>query len=157
MQRLIKNIKRILRKSIFLIVLIFLIVVGTIIGIMLYNDLHGNEAKKYLIEKYGFVEKELFVKEYQPYVYEDVANCDTLWLKKCTDDKTLVAEYTFKTKNGSFIKVIENENLQYTDDYNEEPTKAWKEKEARRLEIEKQQEEQQKKDREAANQNIMQK
>ena len=97
---IIKNLKRIIRTLFFLAIFAILIVAGYYVGINMYKDLKGNEAKKYLIEKYGFDEKELRVNEYNEYVFKDVANCDSLWLKECTDDEDLVSKLVIKTKAG---------------------------------------------------------
>ena len=146
-QRLWKNTKRIIRNGFYFIIFAILLIAGTIVGINMYRDLHGNEAKKYLVEKYGFDMKDLYVENLEEYVYEDVANCDTLWLKKCTDDKNLTAKYYIKVKkNDQKITVTEDSNAEFTDNYDAETTKEWKDKEARKEEIKKQQEEQQKKD-----------
>lgn len=146
-QRIWKNVKRILRNGFYLILIGVLLIAGIYVGILMNNDLHGNEAKKYLIEKYGLEEKDLFVEKYNEYVYKDVANCDTLWAKKCTDDKDLAAKYYFKVKsNGDKIVVTEDSDAVFSDDYDAETTKEWKEKEERQKEIERQREEQQKKD-----------
>ena len=148
---MIKNMKRLIRNVFFIGLLVVLIYAGVRVGINLYNDLHGNEAKKYLVEKYGFEEKDLFVEKYEKFVFEDVANCDSLWMKTCTDDENLSAKIYFKTKkDNKKIEVIEDNDAQFTDNYDAEPTKAWQEKKAHEEEVKKQQEEQRIKDRETA-------
>ena len=146
---IIKNLKRIIRLVFFLVIFAALAVAGVIVGINMYRDLKGNEAKKYLVEKYGFEEKELFVKAFKEYVNKDVANCDTLWLKECTDDENMVASVTFKVKtNDKEIEVVAYKDETFSDDYDALPTKAWQEQKQREEEIKKQQEEQQRQERE---------
>ena len=147
---MIKNMKRLIRNLFFVALLVVLVYAGVRVGFYLYNDLHGNEAKKYLVEKYGFDEKDLFVEKYEQFVFKDVAKCDSLWLKECTDDENLAAKIYFKTKDEKKIVVTEDNNAQFEDDYTAEPTKAWQEKKAHEEEIKKQQEEQRIKDRETA-------
>ncbi len=147
---IIKNLKRIIRTLFFLAIFAVLVVAGVIVGINMYRDLKGNEAKKYLVEKYGFTEKDLFVKEFKEYVNSDVANCDTLWLKECTDDENLVSVINFKTKDDKEIEVLFYKDETFSDDYDAEPTKAWKDAKAREEEIKKQQEEQRQEEREKA-------
>ncbi len=150
---IIKNLKRIIRTLFYLVIFAVLIIAGYYVGINMYKDLKGNEAKKYLIEKYGFEEKELRVNEYNEYVFKDVANCDSLWLKECTDDEDLVSRLVIKTKAGKEIEVIGYKDETFSDDYDAAPTKAWQEKEAREAEIKKQQEEQRKEERDKLNEN----
>ena len=147
---LFKNIKNLIRNIFYFILIGAGLVALVVVSIMLFNDLHGNEAKKYLVEKYGFSEKELFVEKFTEYEDEDVANCDSLWFKKCTSDKNLAAKYYFKVKKtDKKIVVTEDSNAKFTDDYDAETTKEWKEKEAKEKEAERLREEQLKKDREA--------
>ena len=85
--------------------------------------------------------------------FKDVANCDSLWLKECTDDEDLVSKLVIKTKAGKEIEVIGYKDETFSDDYDAVPTKSWQEKEAREAEIKKQQEEQRKEERDKLNEN----
>jgi hypothetical protein len=108
-----KNIKRVLFW------LIILVVVG-IIGILCYVayiDINCSEAKNYLIDTYDFKKEELHAKKYTEYVYEDIADCNTLWVKKCTDNKNLSYTYEFETKDGKKIIVSEDKDGNFIDDY----------------------------------------
>jgi hypothetical protein len=108
-----KNIKRVLFW------LIILVVVG-IIGILCYVayiDINCSEAKNYLIDTYDFKKEELQAKKYTEYVYEDIADCNTLWVKKCTDNKNLSYTYEFETKDGKKIIVSEDKDGNFIDDY----------------------------------------
>jgi hypothetical protein len=108
-----KNIKRVLFW------LIILVVVG-IIGILCYVayiDINCSEAKNYLIGTYDFKKEELHAKKYTEYVYEDIADCNTLWVKKCTDNKNLSYTYEFETKDGKKIIVSEDKDGNFIDDY----------------------------------------
>ena len=103
-----------------LICLIALLIAFVGVGFGVYNELHGSNAKKYLIRKYNLNEWTVFAISAKEYVYEKEVDCSTLWLKKCTDDETLSRELIFITKDGEKIKVIEYDNGDFEDNYSNE-------------------------------------
>ena len=60
-----------------------------------YHDVMASAAKNYLIDKYEFSSFEVIAYKSTIFVDEDISNCNNLWFKKCTDDKTLQAKYYF--------------------------------------------------------------
>ena len=89
------------------------------------------------MERYGFNKKELLATKSTEYVYEDIANCETLWIKKCTDDKTLHFKHTFKLNDGTEIHVTEDIDRNFIDDYNGEVKKYNRQDEIQAQEAEK--------------------
>ncbi len=108
-----KNVKR----FVFLVVLVALLGVVALLGCVAYVDINASEAKEYLMEKYEFKNSELMATKYTEYVYEDIADCNSLWLKKCTKDENLAFKYTFKTNDGKRIVVKEYKDGNFEDNY----------------------------------------
>lgn len=106
-----------MRKFIFYVVILVLLVIFGIGCYYSYIVINCSEAKDYLIRTYDFSEEELKSKKYTQYVYEDIANCSTLWFKECTDNENLKFEYTFETTDGVTIVVSEDGEGQLTDNY----------------------------------------
>ena len=110
--------KNFIKRFILFIIIIALLGALCFVGYFAYTDIKASVAKKYLIERYDIKEKEITAIKSTDYVYEDINNCETLWLKKCTDDKTLHYKYTFKLKDGTEIHVTEDIDRNFIDDYN---------------------------------------
>lgn len=106
-----------LKKLLFWLIIILAIVAMGFLGIFAYTDANCTRGINYLIEKYEIESIELQAKKYQEYVYEDIANCDSLWLKKCTKEEDLLYEYTFENDDEKTIVVKEYKNGVFTDDY----------------------------------------
>lgn len=104
-----------------LLIPIILILIGVLIyfGYYAYIDSNAHAAKKYIEDKYGFTDRELRTTEFVEYVFEDISNCNNLWLKECTDVEELAFRYVFETKDGTAIIVLEDKNGDYSDDYTE--------------------------------------
>ncbi len=110
--------KKFIKNLILFIILVALIGAFGVFGYLSYVDMNASNARDYLMEKYKFEKKELLAIKSVEYVYQDIANCETLWLKKCTDDETLANKYTFKIKNSDReIVVTEDTDGNFTDDY----------------------------------------
>lgn len=93
----------------------FLLVLVVLVACyFMYLDSNTSNAKAYLVKRYGINEKELKPKKYVRYVYEDIADCDNLWFKKCTSDKSLAYQYIFKYKDTEII-VSEDDKTNLTD------------------------------------------
>ena len=69
-------------------------------------------------EKVFNIEEELKKDYVQIYVYEEDANCNSLWLKECTDDKDLEKEVIYYTKGGIKFTVKSFKDGSFEDDYN---------------------------------------
>ena len=108
-----KNIKKIL----FSLLMISSVVLIIVLGCISYVDIQSLEAKEYLIDNYDFKKNELRATKFTEYVYEDITDCNSLWLKKCTSDENLMYKYTFKTKDGKKIIVSEDKDGNLTDNY----------------------------------------
>ncbi|MGN1337110.1 MAG: hypothetical protein ACI4WW_01375 [Candidatus Coprovivens sp.] len=108
-----------IRKFIFLVLSIILAIAVCIGLYYAYQDMTGSSCKEYLIEEYDFGTFDIFTKKTTVYVMNDEADCNSLWLKKCTDDKNLVKEVIFVTKDGNKIHVIEHKDGTFEDDYKE--------------------------------------
>ena len=106
-----------LKKLLFWLIIILAIVAMGFLGVFAYTDANCTRGINYLTEKYEIESIELQAKKYQEYVYEDIANCDSLWLKKCTKEEDLLYEYTFETEDEKTIVVKEYKNGVFTDDY----------------------------------------
>ncbi len=109
---------KIVKKGVFCIIILILVIILAIAGYLTYVEANASEAKKYLIEKYAINEKEWHATMYTTFVYEDIADCNSLWFKKCTTDKNLLYQYTFKNKEKETIVVSEDIDGNLTDDYN---------------------------------------
>lgn len=108
-----KNLKRVL----FWLLMAVVCVLIVILCCVAYVEIQSSEAEEYLVDTYDFKKGELKAKKYTEYVYEDIADCNSLWLKKCTDDENLMYTYTFETKDGKKITVSEDKDGNLTDDY----------------------------------------
>ena len=106
-----------LKKLLFWLIIILAIVAMGFLCVFAYTDANCTRGINYLTEKYEIESIELQAKKYQEYVYEDIANCDSLWLKKCTKEEDLLYEYTFETEDEKTIVVKEYKNGVFTDDY----------------------------------------
>lgn len=106
-----------IKKLLIAVIVLALIIVMAVIGYAAYVDIHASEAKEYLIEKYEFENDELLAKKYTEYVYEDIADCNSLWFKKCTSEKELLYEYIFEINDGKEIIVSEYEDGTLVDNY----------------------------------------
>lgn len=123
-----KNILGFLKKIILFVIIICLLIALSYFGKMAFMDIQASVAKEYLVARYGLDSKELTAIKSTEYVYEDIANCETLWLKKCSDDKNLHYIHVFKLKDGTEIEVTEYVDRTFIDNYNgkvvnEEPEK----------------------------------
>ena len=98
--------------------ILFLAIVALVIFlcIVTYVDIQSSEAKEYLVETYELNEKDLKIKKFKEYVYEDIADCDSLWFKKCTSEENLVYKYTFNYEDKKIV-VKEYEDGTFVDDY----------------------------------------
>lgn len=110
---MLKNVK----KFVFFVVIVALLGVFALLGCVAYVDINASEAKEYLMEKYDFKNSELMATKYTEYVYEDIADCSSLWLKKCTKNENLAFKYTFKTNDGKKIIVKEDKDGNFEDNY----------------------------------------
>ncbi len=110
--------KNFIKRSILFIIIIVLLIAVLYVGYLAYTDIKASNAKDYLIERYGFDKKEIKATKSTEFVYEDIANCETLWLKKCSSDKNLHYKHTFKLKDGTEIHVTETVDRDFDDDYN---------------------------------------
>lgn len=106
-----------MKRFILLIILICLLIIVSLFGYRAYIEINCSGAKQYLIDEYNFNKNDLKSDNYIEYVYEDIADCNSLWLKKCTNDKDLLYNYFFTTKDGTQIIVSENKDGLYSDDY----------------------------------------
>lgn len=109
---------KLIKKLIFFIVIVILVGCFSIGAYLTYVDSNSSKAKNYLLEKYEINKKEWMAIKYTEYVYEDIANCESLWLKKCSKDENLLFTYEFMNKNKETIIVSEDKNGKFTDDYN---------------------------------------
>lgn len=112
--------KKVIVTSLKLICLIALLVALAGVSFVVYGELQGSNAKKYLIKKYNFNDWNVFVLSAKEYVYEKEVDCSTLWLKKCTDNEELARELVFITLDGDKIKVTEFDNGDFEDNYSKE-------------------------------------
>ena len=115
-----KNLKKVLCGLLVLVCIALMIVLGCVA----YVDIQCSEAKDYLIENYDFKKNELHAKKYTELVYEDIADCGSLWFKKCTKEENLLYQYTFETKDGKKIVVSEDKDGNLTDDYGKKTPNA---------------------------------
>ena len=106
-----------LKKTIFWLFILLALVAAGYLGILAYTDANCTRGLNYLTKKYVLFSDELDAIKYQEYVYEDIANCDSLWLKKCTSDENLLFEYTFVTDDDEEIVVKEYKDGVFEDNY----------------------------------------
>lgn len=109
--------KRLIKNLVLTVILIILLIGLGIAGYLAYLDTHSTNAKNYLESKYGISNKEYIVYKYVNYVYEDLADCSSLWFKECSSDETLVAKYVFINKDKKTITVTEYKDDVFIDDY----------------------------------------
>lgn len=109
--------KNFIKKLLLFIIIICLLGALGFFGYLSFVDIQASVAKEYLIERYGFDKRELTAIKSTEYVYEDITNCETLWLKKCSDDKTLHYKHIFKLKDGTEISVTEDIERNFIDNY----------------------------------------
>ena len=108
--------KKIIKKLLFgilILVLLFFVVIGFYLT---YVQTNSNKAKEYLLEKYDLNVNKLFAIQYNELVYEDIADCNSLWIKQCTDDSDLLYKYVF-IFNKKKIIVYENKEGEFIDNY----------------------------------------
>lgn len=110
--------KKFIKGFVFAIVIIVLLIIFAILLYFTYVQANSSEAKEYLIDKYEINKKDLFAIKYTEYIYEDIADCSSLWIKKCSDDPNLLYKYTFKFKDNN-INVYEDNEGNFTDNYEE--------------------------------------
>lgn len=108
---------KILKKILFWLFIILVIVVIAYLSYLAYIDANCTRGMNYLISKYEIKSDELKSLKYQEYVYEDIANCNSLWLKKCTSEENLLYEYFFETEDKIKIIVKEYKDGIFEDDY----------------------------------------
>lgn len=122
-----------IKKCVFFVIIVVLICFLALAGYLTYVNANSTRAKNYLLEKYEIKEKEWYAIKYTEYVYEDIADCNSLWLKKCTSEESLLYKYTFINKKKEKIIVSEDNNMNYTVEYEgstplvEKPTEIPKE------------------------------
>lgn len=109
---------KLLKKLIFFIIIVILVACLGIGAYLTYVDSNANKARDYLLDKYEMDKKEWIATEYTEYVYDDISDCNSLWLKKCTSDKNLHFKYIFRNKKYEKIVVTEDIDGNFTDDYN---------------------------------------
>ena len=108
-----------LKRLLFWLFILFLVVVMGFLGVKAYIQANSERAINYIVDKYEIDKKDIIALRYQEYVYSDIANCDSLWIKKCSDDKTLLYSYVLKTKDGKEIKIKEYKNKVFEDNFKE--------------------------------------
>ena len=89
-----------LKKFLFWIFIVAMVILMFFLGMHAFIDGNGSRAVNYLVEKYELDINTLNVTEFQEYVYEDIVNCDSLWLRKCTSDENLAYIIVVETKDG---------------------------------------------------------
>ncbi len=100
---------------------LLMLVVVALLGVLCcvaYVDIQCSDAKKYLVDTYDLNKNEIHARKYTEYVYEDITDCSSLWLKKCTKDEDLLYEYVFNTKEGKVVIVKEDKDGNMIDNYN---------------------------------------
>lgn len=106
-----------LKRLLFWLFILLLIVFMFYLGAKGYIQANCSRAIDFLVEKYEIEEKDLKALSYQEYVYEDITNCDSLWLKKCSDDENLVYVFEIETTDGDKITVKEYKDGTHDDNY----------------------------------------
>ena len=108
---------KLLKKLLFWLFIIALVAAMVYLGIIAYTDANSTRGINYLTSKYEIQSSDISCKKYQEYVYEDIANCDSLWLKKCTSDEKLLYEYTLEDGEGNIIVIKEYKDGTFSDNY----------------------------------------
>lgn len=106
-----------LKRLLFWLFILLLVIFMVYLGIHTYTQANCSRAINFLVEKYEIEKKELKALSYQEYVYEDITNCDSLWLKKCSDDENLVYTFEIETKNGDKVTVKEFKDGTHEDNF----------------------------------------
>jgi len=118
-----------LKRLLFWLFILLLVIFMGYLGVKTYIQAHCERAIEYIVEKYEISKKDIIPLKYQEYAYSDITNCDSLWLKKCSDDENLLYSYVLETKDGKKIKVKEYKDNIFEDDYEEgKVRKSYKEK-----------------------------
>ncbi len=125
-----------IKKCVFFVIITLLILIFVILGILTYIDSHSTEAKNFLLNNYEINKKDWYAIKYTEYIYEDIADCNSLWLKKCTDNETLQYSYTFINKKKEQIIVYEDKLGNFTISYDGETPLTEKEKNKEEINIE---------------------
>lgn len=112
--------KKFIKGLLFTFIILVLVAVLGILFYYAYIQSNSEVAKKYLVEKYGLKEKNLSATQYSQYVYEDIADCHSLWVTKCSDDPNLSYTYTFKYNKEIEIIVSEDKDGNFSDNYDGE-------------------------------------
>ena len=106
-----------LKRLLFWLFILLLVVFMGYLGVHTYTQANCSRAINFLVEKYEIEKKELKALSYQEYVYEDITNCDSLWLKTCTSDRKLLYEYTLEDGEGNIIVIKEYKDGTFSDNY----------------------------------------
>ncbi len=106
-----------MKKLLFWLFIILVICLIGYLGVIAYTDANCSRGVNHLTSKYEIKSSDLTSVKYQPYIYEDIANCDSLWIKKCTKEENLLYEYTFKLEDDTKIVVKEYKDGVFTDNY----------------------------------------
>lgn len=126
---------KLIKKGIFFIVILILLGILAFFCYLTFVDTNSTKAKEYLLEKYDINEKDWQAIKYTKYIYEDIADCNSLWFKKCTTNKDLQFTYTFRNKAKEEIIVSEYLDGTYTDEYTGIIPLPLKEKEEKNEEV----------------------
>ena len=105
-----------LKKLLFWLFIILAVVAVGYLASLAYTDANCSRGVNYIVEKYEVKSDEIKTIKYQEYVYEDIANCDSLWLKKCTAEENLLYEYTIDI-DGTKIVIKEYKDGVFEDNY----------------------------------------
>ncbi len=105
-----------LKKLLFWLFIILAVIAIGYLCVLAYVDANSTRGIKYIVEKYEVDSDQIQTLKYQEYVYEDIANCDSLWLKKCTNDEKLLYEYTIKIEDTEIV-IKEYKGGIFTDNY----------------------------------------
>lgn len=107
-----------IKKCVFFVIIVLLCLCFVGFGILTYIDSNSTKARNYLLENYEITSKDWKATKYTEYIYEDIADCNSLWLKKCTTDPTLQYEYVFTNKQKETITVKEDKEGNFKVEYN---------------------------------------
>lgn len=107
---------KLLKKLLFWLFIILVVVAIGYLVCIAYTDANCTRGINHIVEKYEVKSEEIKTIKYQEYVYEDIANCDSLWFKKCTTEENLLFEYTIDI-DGTEIIIKEYKDGVFTDNY----------------------------------------
>lgn len=113
-----RNLFKVAKRFISLILIIVAAIAVVLTIYFAYQDMTSTDVKEYIVEKYDFGNFDVFTYKTTIYVYEEDANCNSLWLKECTDDKDLEKEVIYYTKGGIKFTVKSFKDGSFEDDYN---------------------------------------